>query len=122
MAMSAIARAADIYAEAIAKYDRAKYGISASQELKLVRVIGVSSVVIPCPTHTACRRPGRAFLVGFSDGDGGGQALEFRKVDAPCSDCITSVATAGGGALDLKDLMSYGLTEAQAKTLIAREQ
>ncbi len=116
MVISATARAADIYAEAIAKY-----GIPISEELKLIRVLGVSSVAIPCPAHSACKRPGRAFLVGFLEGDGGGQALEFRKVDAPWSYCITSVATAGGGAMDRRELMSYGLTPAQAKALIPHD-
>ncbi len=120
MAMSATARATDIYADAIAKYVHAKYGTPESEELKLIRVIGYSSVAIPCPAHIACKHPGRAFLVGYSIGDGGGQALEFRKTDAPCSDCITSVAVAGGGALDRRELMSHGLTAAQAKALIPR--
>jgi len=115
---AAMAGAADIYGEAIAKYDHVKYGVPVAEELKLVRVIGVASVAIPCRTHTACKRRGRAFLVGYSSGDGGGEALEFRKVDAPCADCITSVAIAGGGALDRRGLTSYGLTAAQAKTLV----
>lgn len=114
---AAMAGAADIYSEAIAKYDHVKYGVPVARELKLVRVRGVTSVAMPCPAHTACKRPGRAFLVGFSEGDGGGEALEFRKVDAPCADCITSVAFAGGGALGRKGLMSYGLTAAQATAL-----
>jgi hypothetical protein len=118
MVTSAMAHGSDIYAEAIAKYDHVKYGGPISEENHL-RVIAVSSVAIPCPARTSCRRPGRAFLVGFAEGDGGGQALEFRKVDAPCSDCITSVATAGGGALDRRDLMSFGLTAAQANALLA---
>jgi hypothetical protein len=119
MVISATARAADIYAEAIAKYEHAKYGRSISEALKDLRVIAVSSVAMPCPAGTACRRPGRAFLVGFAEGDGAGQALEFRKVDAPCGDCITSVAIAGGGALDRRGIMSFGLTAAQANALLA---
>jgi hypothetical protein len=119
MVTSAMAHGVNIYAEALANYEHVKYGSQISQELKDLRVVAVSSVAIPCPAGTACRRPGRAFLVGFAEGDGGGQALEFRKVDATCSDCITSVATAGGGALDRRGLMSFGLTAAQANVLLA---
>ncbi len=121
MTVCATAHATDIYADAIAKYVHAKYGTPESEELKLVRVIGYSSVAIPCPKRSACKRPGRAFLVGYSVGDGGGQALEFRKTDAPCTDCITSVAVAGGGVLDRRDVMSYGLTAAQAKALVPHD-
>jgi hypothetical protein len=119
--MSTIARASDIYAEAIAKYDREKFGLPLPEVLGRIRVLGVSSVAIPCPAHPGCKRPGRAFLVAFLEGDGGGEALEFRKVDAPCSNCITRVAIAGGGAMDRRELISFGLTAAQARALIPRD-
>ncbi|MBD5606800.1 MAG: hypothetical protein IAI48_17165 [Candidatus Eremiobacteraeota bacterium] len=116
--VDAAAAGTNPYLVALAKYWKTKFDEPVDETMKNVRVTFASSVALPCSGPVRCRRPGRAFLVSFREGDGGGQALEFRKRGAPCSDCITSVAIAGGGVLSRPDVMSYGLTAAQAAVLI----
>jgi hypothetical protein len=101
------------YVASIARYLRAHGWTADVAGFRIGHVASANSCAYrhPCDGRTA-------YLVTFSEGDGGGQALMFSSPTSARHTSLTTVVS-GGGVIGARGLSTYGLDPKEARDLVS---